>query len=69
MPGNENTKPGILQGLFICHTSELNLRSSKLLYVKVVGALSRSIQFLRLDQVWISNNGGVDRTVVKRSQE
>ena len=26
MPGNENTKSGILQGLFICRTSELNPR-------------------------------------------
>ena len=26
MPGNENTKSGILQGLFICHTSELKPR-------------------------------------------
>ena len=27
MPGNENTKSGILQGLFICRTSELNPRN------------------------------------------
>ena len=26
MPGNENTKSGILQGSFICRTSELNPR-------------------------------------------
>ena len=26
MPGNENTKSGILQGLFICRTLELNPR-------------------------------------------
>ena len=26
MPGNKNTKSGILQGLFICRTSELNPR-------------------------------------------
>ena len=29
MPGNENTKSGILQGLFICRTSELNPRMLK----------------------------------------
>ena len=29
MPGNENTKSGILQGSFICRTSELNPRTLK----------------------------------------
>ena len=30
MPGNENTKSGILRGLFICRTSELNPRTKKI---------------------------------------
>ena len=29
MPGNEKTKSGILKGLFICRTSELNPRIDK----------------------------------------
>ena len=30
MPGNENTKSGILRGLFICRISELNPRTKTL---------------------------------------
>ena len=30
MPGNENTKSGILRGLFICRTSELNPRTKNI---------------------------------------
>ena len=44
MPGNENTKSGILQGLFICRTSELNPRN-----IKYYAAVTSNVSIFVMD--------------------
>ena len=43
MPGNENTKSGILQGLFICRTSELNPRCKNHMEFIIYGLLAYGV--------------------------
>jgi hypothetical protein len=46
MPGNENTKSGILRGLFICRISELNPRTKNIAQAKTV--LKESMKNLKV---------------------
>jgi len=53
MPGNENTKSGILQGLFICRTSELNPRTKNIAQTKpVLNASIKQSSSTRHPLVW-----------------
>ena len=42
MPGNENTKSGILQGSFICRTSELNPRGEVIQHSMITKSIERA---------------------------